>query len=25
VMKCPTYTIIKTVKHSLDEEEVNQG
>jgi hypothetical protein len=25
VMKCPTYIIVKTIKHSLDEEEVNQG
>ncbi|XP_069692884.1 uncharacterized protein Apoltp isoform X2 [Periplaneta americana] len=24
VMKCPTYIIVKTVKHSLEEEEVNQ-
>ncbi|PNF37376.1 hypothetical protein B7P43_G17198, partial [Cryptotermes secundus] len=24
VMKCPTYTIVKTIKHSLFEEEVNQ-
>jgi hypothetical protein len=25
VMKCPTYNVLKTIKHSLDEEEVNQG
>jgi hypothetical protein len=25
VMKCPTYIVLKTIKHSLDEEEVNQG
>lgn len=25
VMRCPTYTIVKTIKHSLEVEEVNQG
>nr|CAD7398658.1 unnamed protein product [Timema cristinae] len=24
VMKCPTYTVVKTIKHSLNHEEVNQ-
>ena len=25
IMKCPTYSIIKTIKHTLQVEEVNQG